>query len=92
MLGQTLCQQTVHASVMPTLQQITTATLEADRQHISGELLQLWINGVDHMDVIREHAHRDDDRDRLELGVFKPQRLFEDVLYLIGCERTSNLH
>ena len=41
---------------------------------------------------IREDAYWDDDRHRLELGVFKPQRLFEDVLYLIGCERTSNLH
>ena len=96
MVGYTLCQQTVPVSLMPDALQSIMAMLESnsrpDPQHVYGARPALRRYDVKHSAIISQcGAYRDDDRHRLELGVFKPQRFFEYVLYLIGCQRASNL-
>ena len=96
MIGHTLCQQTVHVSLMPYVLQSIMAMLKSiaisDPHRTYEGRLMLQGYDVHHTAITSQGgAYRDNDRHRLELGVFKPQRFFEDVLYLIGCERASNL-
>ena len=58
-----------------------------------------WGHAVQHFDRslvilpdILKQTYRNDDRNTLQLGVLKPERFFQDVLYLVGRERPGYLH